>query len=335
MESTNLAAFAQKLSLEQQASPGERTWVHMPQLKTTDSRGKTIITSFRGRMLRSRGQAYLYGTFRDITEKLRIRKERNELQTKLIQANKMTAIGTLASGIAHEINNPNNYLLSSAQFLEDAWPDIQRILQNPTDTLADLTIGGLPAQEAIKDIPQLLHVLIEGSRRIQNIVNSLRDFSRQDEGTAHRPFEINKVIEAAMVMLSNKIKKNTDNFGCDLAPGLPPVLGHFQKIEQVIINLVINALQALPDRQAGVFISTSFQEKPRCVLVKVRDQGTGMPAEVRSRILDPFFTTKQKTGGTGLGLSICYSIIKDHKGTINFDSGPGVGTIVTLTLPAL
>lgn len=335
MKPTVLAAFEQKLSIEQQASPGEKAWAQIPQLNTIDSRGKTITTSFRGRILRSRGQAYLYGTFRDITEKLRIRKERNELQTKLIQANKMTAIGTLASGIAHEINNPNNYLLSSAQFLEDAWPDIQRILQNPADNLADLTIGGLPTQEAIKDIPQLLHGLIEGSRRIQNIVNSLRDFSRQDEGTAHRPFVINKVIEAAMVILSNKIKKNTDHFGCDLAPGLPPVLGHFQKIEQVIINLLINALQALPDRQAGVFISTSFQEKPRCVLVKVRDQGTGIPGEVRSRILDPFFTTKQKTGGTGLGLSICYSIIKDHKGTINFDSGPGVGTIVTLTLPAL
>lgn len=330
-----LAAFAQKLSAQKEDSNREMVWGSDSPLHTLDSRGDRIIVTFRGRLLRSRGQQYLYGTFRDITEKLRIRKEQAELQAKLIQANKMTAIGTLASGIAHEINNPNNYLLSSAQYLEEAWPDIQRLLQEPTANRPDLTFGGLPADEALKDIPQLLHSLIEGSRRIQNIVTSLRDFSRQDDGSAHRPCDINRIIEEALIILGNKIRQNTDHFACNLAEGLPPVLGHFQKIEQVVINLIINALQALPDRQAGVFVSTIFQEKPRSILVRVRDQGVGISPDIRGRILDPFFTTRQKTGGTGLGLSICYSIIKDHQATIDFDSQVGVGTVVTVTFPAL
>ncbi|MDK2848404.1 MAG: hypothetical protein PWP34_1757 [Desulfuromonadales bacterium] len=330
-----LASFAQKLVNEQVGFADDAPWRHVSPLNTIDSNGNVVMASFRGRLLRSRGQVYFYGTFRDITEKLRIRKERSEMQTKLIQANKMTAIGTLASGIAHEINNPNNYLLANAQFLEEAWPDIRNTLQEHADSNPDMTIGGLPAQEALKDIPQLLQSLIEGSRRIKNIVTSLKDFSRQDDESTRRPVDINRVINAALVILANKIKKSTDLFSCHLTSGLPPVMGHYQKIEQVIINLLINALQALPDRQAGVFLCTSLQESPRSVVIKIRDQGTGIPEEIRSRILDPFFTTKHKAGGTGLGLSICYAIINDHKGTIDFASEIGAGTTVTVTLPVL
>lgn len=330
-----LASFAQKLVNEQVGFADDAPWRHVSPLNTIDSNGNVVMASFRGRLLRSRGQVYFYGTFRDITEKLRIRKERSEMQTKLIQANKMTAIGTLASGIAHEINNPNNYLLANAQFLEEAWPDIRNTLQEHADSNPDMTIGGLPAQEAFKDIPQLLQSLIEGSRRIKNIVTSLKDFSRQDDESTRRPVDINRVINAALVILANKIKKSTDLFSCHLTSGLPPVMGHYQKIEQVIINLLINALQSLPDRQAGVFLCTSLQESPRSVVIKIRDQGTGIPEEIRSRILDPFFTTKHKAGGTGLGLSICYAIINDHKGTIDFASEIGAGTTVTVTLPVL
>jgi PAS domain S-box-containing protein len=330
-----LVAFDRKLSRERRRLTDDTAWSQMSPLRMHDSRRSTVMTAFRGRLLRSRGQEYLYGTFRDITEKLRIRKERNELQAKLIQANKMTALGTLASGIAHEINTPNNYLLTSAQFLEEAWPDIGRILREYAAENADLAFGGLPAGEALEDIPQLLHSLIEGSRRIKNIVTSLKDFSRKDDESTRRPFDINRVIEAALVILTNKIKKSTDHFSCQMAPGLPPVAGHYQKIEQVIINLIINALESLPDRQAGVFLTTALQEQPRRVVIKIRDQGGGIPADILDRIFDPFFTTKQKSGGTGLGLSICYSIINDHRGTIDFESDIDAGTTVTIALPPL
>lgn len=330
-----LATFSQQVVQEQSILADDATWSHVSPLSTIDSVGNVVMASFRGRLLRSRGQMYLYGIFRDITEKLRIRKERSELQAKLIQANKMTAIGTLASGIAHEINNPNNYLLANAQYLEGAWPDIRHTLQDHADRNPDLTIGGLPVQEAFRDIPQLLQSLIEGSRRIKSIVTSLKDFSRQDDESMRRPFDINRVINAALIILANKIKKSTDHFSCNLAANLPQIVGHYQKIEQVIINLLINALQSLPDRQSGVFLSTALQDSPRSVVIKIRDQGVGIPEDIRSRILDPFFTTKHKTGGTGLGLSICYAILNDHQGSIDFDSEIGAGTTVTVTLPAL
>jgi PAS domain S-box-containing protein len=330
-----LASLDQKFSRERQRLTDESAWSQMSPLSMHDRRGNTVMTAFRGRLLRSRGQEYLYGTFRDITEKLRIRKERNELQAKLIQANKMTALGTLASGIAHEINNPNNYLLTSAQFLDEAWLDIGRILREYAEENPDLAFGGLPAEEALKDIPQLLNSLIEGSRRIKNIVSSLKDFSRKDDSSMRRPFAINRVIEAALVILSNKIKKSTDHFTCQLTSSLPLVAGHYQKIEQVIINLVINAPESLPTRQAGVFLATALQEHPRRVVIKIRDQGNGIPPDILDRVFDPFFTTKQKIGGTGLGLSICYAIINDHRGTIDFESEIDGGTTATITLPVL
>jgi signal transduction histidine kinase len=147
--------------------------------------------------------------------------------------------------------------------------------------------------------------------------------------------DLNKAIEAALVILANKIKKHTDHFFCNLAPDLPPVKGHFQKIEQVIINLVINALQALPEKRLGIYLSTTWEAASRKVLLKIRDQGEGMPEDIRNRILEPFFTTRQKTGGTGLGLSICYAIVSEHQGILDFDSQPGRGTTVTLSLPAV
>jgi PAS domain S-box-containing protein len=309
-------------------------WNTVSPIHTRDADGKAVIASLRGKVIHSQGRPCLYCTLRDITEKLRIRKERNALQAKLLQANKMTAIGTLASGIAHEINNPNNYILSNAQFLTDMWQDLKVVLREYAAEYGDFSLGGLPYREAVDDLPRLIEGMAEGAHRIKNIVTNLKDFARQDETTRHRPIDLNKAIEAALVILANKIKRHTVHFFRNLAPDLPPVMGNFQKIEQVIINLVINALQSLPGKHLGVYLSTTCETATGRVLITVRDQGEGMPEDIRNRILEPFFTTRQKIGGTGLGLSICYAIVSEHHGTLDFQSEPGRGTTVTLMLPA-
>jgi signal transduction histidine kinase len=134
-------------------------------------------------------------------------------------------------------------------------------------------------------------------------------------------------------MLENQIKKYTDNFHVECEENIPKIKGSNQQIEQVIINLIINALQALSDRKCGIRIFTSFDKKTNSVMIEVIDEGKGMSEGLLERITEPFFTTKHDSGGTGLGLSISYAIIKEHKGSLEFKSEPGKGTTAYVRLP--
>ncbi|MBW2145060.1 MAG: GHKL domain-containing protein [Deltaproteobacteria bacterium] len=136
------------------------------------------------------------------------------------------------------------------------------------------------------------------------------------------------------MFVSNLLKKATRHFSVGYAANLPGIKGNTQHIEQVAINLIINACEALPDNEHSIQVSTEYDPKSDSVVVKVRDQGEGMFPEVLERIGDPFFTTKRDGGGTGLGLAISTRIINDHGGKIEFDSAPGEGTTVTVTFPA-
>lgn len=270
----------------------------------------------------------------DITEKMKLQEESRFIQAKLIQANKMTALGALVSGVAHEINNPNNFILFNTQLLATAWEDIIRRFSESQGNDIDFSVGGLPYSEMKEIIPKLLSGISEGSRRIKSIVDGLKSFARQESSRMDSTIDLNKVVTASAAILTNQIAKCTDRFHLDFAEDLPPVKGNAQQLEQVIINLLMNALHALNDRSKGIWISTASDDVARCVIIRVKDEGLGMTAEVLERIMEPFFTTRLEQGGTGLGLSISYSIIKDHGGSLKFDSLPGCGTMVTVTLPA-
>lgn len=307
--------------------------LRVDRMNVLNRNGKRIIASVRGKILISQGTPYLYCTFRDITEKLNIREERKQFEEKLIQANKMAALGTLASGIAHEINNPNNYILSSTQFLLEAWKDIEWILVEYARENGEYSLGGLPDAEAIAVIPQLLASLREGSGRIRDIVENLKSFARQEQQPFSAAVDVNVAVRAAINLLGNQIHSFTDSFTCDLDETIPAVQGSLQQIEQVVINLTMNALQSLPYKRCGVFIGTFHDPQTNQVVIQVRDQGRGIPPELMRRIMEPFFTTKQERGGTGLGLSICYSIVKKHQGSIDCESAPGRGTTFSVRLP--
>jgi polar amino acid transport system substrate-binding protein len=136
-------------------------------------------------------------------------------------------------------------------------------------------------------------------------------------------------------LLAHLIKNSTDHFTMDLAGDLPEARGSFQQVEQVVVNLVQNACQALSGRAKGVHLVTRFDADTRCDLLEIRDQGCGIMAENLSQITDPFFTTRRETGGTGLGLSVSTRIVREHGGRLTFDSIPGKGTTAILALPAL
>lgn len=333
LEAHEFSRFRETFALTDAETASRGTWRRIDRLDVLDRSGKRIATSVRGRIFITQGTPYLYCTFRDITEKLNIREERKRFEERLIQANKMAALGTLASGIAHEINNPNNYIMSSTQFLHEAWRDIEWILLEYGRENGDYSLGGLPDAEAIAVIPQLLLSLKEGSVRIKNIVENLKSFARQEKQPYGGTVDVNMATKAALSLLGNQIHTYTDSFVCELDEGLPPVPGSLQQIEQVIINLTMNALQALPYKRCGVRISTAHDTAANQVVIQVSDQGRGIPPDMLRRIMEPFFTTKQEMGGTGLGLSICYSIVKKHQGTIDCESTPDRGTVFSVRLP--
>ena len=270
---------------------------------------------------------------RDITMKVRMEEEARLIQAKLIHANKMTSLGTLVSGVAHEINNPNTFIKSNSQLFSRIWKDVGPILEKYSRENGDFLLGGLPYSEVRTFAPEVIKGIDEGSKRIQHIVDNLRDFARPEKANLNGKVNINDLVDAATSILSNHINKSTENFRVSMGEKIPLVKGSAQQIEQVIINLIMNSLQALKDKKSAVQVSTFYNEKSGHAVIKIKDEGIGMTRDTLERITEPFFTTKLEEGGTGLGLSISYAIVKDHKGTLEFRSSYGKGTTSIVSLP--
>jgi PAS domain S-box-containing protein len=269
----------------------------------------------------------------DISERKKVEKYATLEQRKLIQTDKMATLGILAAGIAHEINNPNNFIILNSQNLSELWKDIEPILDKYAKNNPQFTFSGIPYEEMRTNLPFLIQGITDGARRIKHIVDSLKDFARQDSGDFGEIVEVEKVIEAAQLIASNMIKKATNNFSVTVMKAIPPVRGNFQRLEQVIINLIANACQATDSPEKPIAITVDYHESRRQVSIAVTDNGVGITEENMKNIFNPFFTTNRESGGTGLGLAIAYSIIKDHGGDLKMSSMVGKGTTATILLP--
>lgn len=255
-------------------------------------------------------------------------------QAQLIQADKMAAVGTLAAGVAHEINNPNGLILINMSFLKQAFSDLKPAVQNHCRNSGEMYVAGLPCDMFEEQLEQVLEDTIQASRRIGNIVEDLKDFARPESSDWVENFNLNGVVRTALRLLESMLKKSTDNFSVKYGDNLPMMHGSAQKIEQVVLNLIINACQALRDRASGISVSTSFDKAKNIICLTVRDEGQGIDAKYMPHLLDPFFTTKRGQGGTGLGLSISDTIVKAHYGSLDIQSTIDVGTTVIARFPA-
>ncbi len=272
-------------------------------------------------------------TYEDITEKVRAEKEAGAQQQQLLQADRLISMGILTSGIAHEINNPNTFILSNAQLLSNSWKEAKVILDEYFNENGDFIIGGLPYSTFQEKLPTLCTRIMDGSIRIKRIVKELLVFSRSEPVDLVEVVDVNKVIHTAEILLSSMIMKSTHNFVMNLDSEIPPIKGNFQRLEQVLVNIIQNACQALPDPEKSIHLSTSYNSKTHSVIIKCRDEGVGIKEKDIEHVLDPFFTTKRDLGGTGLGLSISASIVRGLNGTLEFSSTPNKGTTVTLRFP--
>jgi polar amino acid transport system substrate-binding protein len=252
-------------------------------------------------------------------------------QQQLVQADKLAALGVLVSGVAHEINNPAGLILLDLPVLKAALLDVLAELDARGGT-DGLSVAGLPYTRMREELPRILDELLASGRRIKHIVEDLKAFARREDAPRLEKVDVNEVARAAVRLVTPAVRKATRRFETHLDEGLPPVRGNAQRIEQVIVNLLVNACEALPDPDRAVSLRT--RREGASVVLEVHDEGVGIPLEHLSRIEEPFFTTKRTRGGTGLGLSVSAGIVKEHGGTLVFSSAPGAGTTATLSLPA-
>jgi len=235
--------------------------------------------------------------------------------------------------VAHEINNPNGLILLNMPILREVYQDAEEVLEERFQGKGDFTLGGLPYSRMRNEVPHLLEEMQDSANRIKRIVEELKDFARQDTSAAVEAVDLNAVAQAAVRLVDSTLRASTTRFAARYAAPLPPISGNAQRIEQVVINLLLNACQALADMEQGISLATSFDHTAGTVTLTLVDEGLGIAPEHVPHLTDPFFTTKRESGGTGLGLSVSAAIVKEHNGVLAFDSTPGSGTTVTLTLP--
>ena len=279
------------------------------------------------------GTSTLLLTARDITDKKRAELEAKMRQEQLMQTNKMVALGTLVAGVAHEINNPISSVMLNFQVYERFWLAAQPILDSHYAAHGQMEIGGMEYPQLRERMPKLLHFTREGVARVKRIVGELKEFSRQNPADLREAVNLNQVVETSVGLLAGLITKATTDLQLELDENLPILPGNSQRLGQVVINLLVNACQANDDPAKPITITTSYLEESEEVVLEIRDLGIGMTREVLERIKDPFFTTRRDNSGTGLGLSISDTIIRNHRGWLNFKSEPGLGTTATVRLP--
>ncbi|WP_223646752.1 ATP-binding protein [Corallococcus sp. EGB] len=276
----------------------------------TDAKGRSreVLTQRAAYMLPN-GERFLVGLVRDVTERTRL-----ETQRRL--AERMTSVGTLAAGVAHEINNPLSYVTSNLAYL---W---ERVAQPVVPS------------EQLEELRQVVAEALEGAGRVRSIVRDLRTFSRTEE-EQHGPVDVLRAVEGAVKRMRDELQHRA-RLTCDLEP-VAAVHGNEGRLAQVVTHLLMNALQAFGERPAeeNVLKLRVRPGREGHVLIEVEDNGHGMSVEVRQRIFDPFFTTRSPRGGTGLGLSICLTLVHAMGGHIEVASEQGQGSLFRVELPAL
>jgi two-component system, cell cycle sensor histidine kinase and response regulator CckA len=267
--------------------------------------GRELIVEISSIPIELDGGRAVLAFARDVTE-------RKAIQARLAQAERLSALGVLSAGVAHEINNPLAYVVLNLEFME-------RELSKPNGTTTP--------ESLLERVRQARH----GAERVATIVRDLKTFARAD-GWTRGPVRIESVLESALNVAQSETAKSasiTRRYA-----DVPAVLGNGARLEQVFLNLVLNAAQAIPEGDPhGHEIRVELDSNGDTVRVEVTDDGVGMSPDVLDRIFDPFFTTKPPGIGTGLGLPICRSIVRAHGGELDVRSAPGQGSTFTVVLP--
>ncbi len=290
---------------------------------------------------KSRGQLIQeLAEMRQQIEQLEARQRRdnqalNESQQQLQQAQKMETLGTLVAGVAHEINNPLNLIMYNIPLLKKIWVDFLPILIERKQIEPEQKFGGFAYTFLEDNLVQLVADMELAAHRVAKTVSDLKNFSKQSNVAEKVPLQVNNAVKNAMRLAKTTLRKSSVQVSLKLTDDLPRIEGNLQSIEQIILNIIINAVQAVDHKRGEIEITTGFQVKDGRVYINVKDNGKGISSAIADKIFLPFVTDKQTEGGTGLGLSVTYTLVKAHQGEISFENRPGQGTSFTVYLPTL
>lgn len=285
--------------------------------------------------------------FHDISEQKKNMKEKEILHAQLLQAHKLESVGQLASGIAHEINTPTQFVSSNIGFLDEAFADVQKIVETLVKASAENALTGEVLRNTLetadwsyleKEIPLAIKQSREGLSRVAHLVRAMKEFSHPG-GKEAEVVDINHLVEMTVTVARNEWKYSSE-VQLDLDPDLPGVFCLADQIGQVFLNLLVNAAHTIteklgrtPEGGKGLITIKTEVDDPS-ILIHFSDTGCGVPDFAKAKIFDPFFTTKSVGSGTGQGLAIAYDVVtRKHGGSLTFTTAVGEGTTFTIRLP--
>ena len=258
----------------------------------------------------------------------------HDSQQQLQQAQKMETLGTLVAGVAHEINNPINLIMYNIPLLQKIWADFMPVLKERQSMEPNQKFGGFDYDFLADNLAQLMADMEMAAHRVAKTVSDLKNFSRQSNVAEKLPLQVNSAVRNAMRLAQTTLRTSAVEVNLQFGEDLPDIDGNLQSIEQIILNIIINAVQAIDHGHGKIDVTTGYRNQDGRVYIRITDNGRGISTAISDKIFLPFISDKQSEGGTGLGLSVSYSLVKAHKGEIVFDTTPGEGTTFTVYLPS-
>jgi len=256
------------------------------------------------------------------------------LQREVIQNEKLASLGLLVSSIAHEINNPNNFISFNVPILRDYLQEVQPILDDYSNQHPDHELFGMDYHEFRQDISKLLSNIEHGATRINTVVSNLRDFSRKRDQQAWRWVHLREVVEKGVAICTGELRKKVKSVEINVSDDLPMVLTDPEALEQILVNLLINAIQATDKEDSWIKVRAMLAPSGTDdVIIEVSDNGCGMDDNTLDRIFEPFFTTKPPGTGTGLGLYVSQNVIDELEGDIAVESQLRIGSTFRIRIP--
>jgi signal transduction histidine kinase len=290
----------------------------------------------------------------ELFARLRVGERITKLQMQLTQREKLEALGRLASGIAHEINTPTQFVGDNTRFLRESFGSLQKLLDQGMQLIDSHReqLNGSPALKAfdelkekvdydylVEEIPTAVGQTLEGVERVAKIVRAMKEFSHPGADDKLGPLDVNRILENAIAMSRSEWKESAQMV-TEFAPNLPVIQGYPGAMGQAFLNIIVNAAQAIGDviaagqnQKGNINVKTYMDDG--WVEIRISDSGTGIPDEVQPKIFDPFYTTKEPGKGTGQGLAIAHSVVVErHKGLLTFETEIGKGTTFIIRLPS-